>query len=200
MKFVFFVMVFFAMGCVSISKIETDFKAFESSNTMLGDSEVHIKFVTMEPVFCISEDQRKFLTSVAKKYFLTRSADIVIVTMRQHFANNFVISLLNAAVTLHTFTIIPMYYDSSFDFVITVNRGGAYSEDFYAYSNDRGLMSVLAIPFLYNRELINVRRNNIENAFFKSSIQGTSRHEVLSRLETYTPKICKSIISPRLRF
>lgn len=188
------------MGCVSISTIETQHKTFESSNAISSDSEVDIKFVTMAPAFCITEDQKYFLNSIVKKYFFTRSTDRATVIVRQNFSNNLVAGILNAAIAVSTFTIVPMYYDTSFDFLITLDRGAAHSEVFYAFVNDRGLVSILAIPFMFTRSLNNVRRNNIENALYLSSRQGTSRNEVLSKVETYTPKICPAITDSKFKF
>lgn len=188
------------MGCVSISTIETQYKTFESSNAISSDSEVDIKFVAMAPEFCITEDQKYFLNSIVKKYFFTSSTDRATVTVRQNFSNNLVVGILNAVLVVSTFTVVPMYYDTSFDFLITVDRGAGHSENFYAFVNDRGLGSILAIPFMFTRSLSSVRRNNIENAFYLSSMQGTSRNEVLSKVETYTPKLCPTFTDSKFKF
>lgn len=188
-------------GCVSLTAVETQYK----QNNKLVDSEVNknthieIKYVNMGAEICISSDQKVFLNTLVKKYFLTENSKRATIVTRQIFSNNIVVGALNASVTILTFSLVPMYYDTAFEFLITVEETKS-SRNYYAFVNDRGLISVLAVPFMFTHSQNSVRRNNFENAFFLSANKGTSNNEVLSKLQTYIPGVCSSVVETRLKF
>lgn len=169
-KFLFLlIIVSFEFSCVSISRKEVDYNAQKINESSFNEQNAHIFLINENGQKCISEDQRKLILDSLKKYYNLNLDDKVSVYIREKFNNSLSFAIVNISIAAISNTIIPVYLSTSFEIDVYVTGvGDSLAHQSYIV-HDEGLISILALPFMFTRSLHSVRSNNIENGFYLAS-------------------------------
>lgn len=106
------------------------------------------------------------------KIFISQSAN-----------NNLIFFISNGILSAMTFTLIPIYGSVLFTIEIVAEKNNQifYGRSFFV---DDGLISILFIPILKDKEMYSVRRNNIsfflKDAYDKLSLASFNRREQIN--------------------
>lgn len=156
-------------GCISLSKIETSHINASPVNNNYYPDEIAI-FVISENKACITPEQRSLINNWYKRYFSYNKGDKVNIYLQAQNNSSDILVAANLIVTMITYTLIPVYASSSLYIDIETFNGSSVKYQSAKVSGE-ALMSVLALPFLFTRPLFDVRRNNIENGFYRASLE-----------------------------
>lgn len=157
------------VGCISLSKMETSHINVDSKSYS-ANMNVTIYLLTRPINRCILNHQRQSILASIHRYFDVTDKDKVTVYIEEKFNVDTLQGLVNAFVSVATYTVIPMYTSLTYFIDVGVQRGNVTRYKSFAV-NHSGIGSILVFPFYLYRSDKEVRRNNIENGFYRASLE-----------------------------
>ena len=199
LKIIFLALVLFLNSCISISKIERSHENISPVQNQVAPEEFQIFLMGHSPdendQFCIDEDQKAAVRDWVNRYYKIDKNEKVSVYLQLKRTTDLALILASTMVSVLTFTIIPAY--GSMDFLIDVKISNGDKVKFWsAKSEDAGLISVLVLPWMYSRHLFKARRNNIQNAFYRASLEAPKSEGSASKFLDLKPTLnCRTDFS-----
>lgn len=182
-------------GCISISKIENEYKNkdLESTKEAVLKKNISIYLVNSEAKNCIADYQKTFILNAINKYFAFTELSKINIRIKESLYSNIGWFGFNLVLSVFTYTIIPIYGSVSYDILITVQESDK-KLIYKAFFIDEGLISVFAVPFMLLRELKEVRKNNLENAIYIASKSSPTQENLLTTMPAdMTPECSYSL-------
>jgi hypothetical protein len=176
-------------SCISLSKKES-IDTLVPEQTKNIDLEIYLKS-SIENT-CVSQDQIDFLKKSIGFYFADKIVSsnskfyfILLHESEQDRKNEFMSSLYNELSKI-TLTILPVFRVDIFKFEIySVDLNLRYGGKFI----DESMYSIWGLPFYFNKEVVNVRRNNFLNSISKS-VKNIKTEKSMLDENFFIPKVC----------
>ena len=192
-KILFLLLICFLDGCVSLSDLPQSLDGDKNNYKMIDDSKIAIVLLYKDQELCAEPEQIEYLKNVISSYYYINENQKIKLKIRAISTNNETLRVLNLAATVLTYSIIPLY--DSVKYEVEVELISEKSATLIRGSfTDEGLISILALPFVFKRNFYAVKKMKIEQTIYKMSNTAGEIFPVGSQIEFKSSPVCTNSI------
>lgn len=201
------VMLIFLCSCISLSDIENSHINSPPVENIKYPGEISIYLIYKNagevsyPHLCIESEQRELVTAWVNRYFSFKDESNVRVYI--HLKSNVSLAqgLVNALFSTITYTLIPMYGSITYNIDVQYYDGKSLKFKSASLVNE-GMFSALFLPAMpFVKSLQMVRRNNVENTFYRASLEQPKSEGNASKFLDLKPTVeCGKTLAARFGF
>lgn len=156
-------------GCISLTSADVSHHSVRPKENKFHPEEISIFMITEGGTMCITPEQRDMFNSWYNKYFEYNKGEKVNIYLQGKYNASDVQLIVNQILFLASFGIIPLYVSSSLNIDVETSNGNSTKYQ-SAWLLQEGLASVLALPFMFNNSVAEIKRNNVESGFYRASL------------------------------
>lgn len=183
----------FFEGCVSLSELPQSLDGAASDYKKIDDSKIAIVLLSKDQELCAEAGQIEYLKNAISRFYNISENQKIKVKIREVSTNNETLRVLNLAATALTYSIIPLYDSAKYEIEVEI-IGDKSEKRIKSWFTEEGLISILAIPFIFNRNYYSVTKLKIEQLLYKMSNTAGELFPTDLKSEFKSSPLCKNSI------